>query len=116
MGRNFRITESLPEKHGRTEGCPGCEADTLGESHRISGSARRHIDECRASLVSQMTGTEDNVRIRRRVRQSEEEGHIGNVDEKPEEEDEAMAEEEESKIKEECQSRKREREEDEPNV
>ena len=62
-GRNFRITESLLEKYGRTDGCPGCEASLLGEYSKLSGSARRHTDECRARIESQMVGTEDNIRI-----------------------------------------------------
>ena len=66
--RTFRITEGLLEKYGRTEGCSGCEATIIAEYHKLSGSARRHTDECRVRTISQMEGTEDNVRIRRKVR------------------------------------------------
>ena len=65
-GRNFRITEMLLEKYGRTEGCPGCEARVLGDYKMTSGSLRRHTDECRARLESQMKDTEDDVRIRKK--------------------------------------------------
>ena len=72
VGRTFRITESLLEKYGRTEGCSGCEATLLGDYHQLSGSARRHTDECRARIITMMEGTEDNVRIRRKVQQAAE--------------------------------------------
>ena len=86
-GRNFRITEPLLEKYGRAEGCAGCEASLLGDYRKISGSARRHTEACRAIIEAQMVGTEDNIKIRRRARQAEETGQKEKEEEKAVEED-----------------------------
>ena len=111
-GRDFRITAPLLERHGRTEGCLGCEASIIGLGQRP------HTEECRKRFEREMEGTKDEVRIRRKVRpeldedMSLEDFYKRGLEDEAEEEDEEMEEtqvdaEEENRSK----DRKREREE-----
>ena len=92
-GRNFRITEPLLEKYGRTEGCPGCEARILGKYQITSGSMRKHTEACRTRIEHQMVGTEDSVRIRRKINTERKDEAVTQEEDEAEEEKQAMDEE-----------------------
>ena len=81
----------------------------LKDYHKLSGSARRHTEECRPRIITLMEGTEDEVRIRRSVQKSEVETPREERDDEMEMKGEEIAEE-----KEEEREGKRAREEDEP--